>query len=192
MSTDNLETTADELVWCWYWKNAFGLASWRRFSNISFVSLRTESCDVWLGQIRKPLLHTMRQWLLYPHEKATLFFVACQKHMILAQRLFTFCQCRLVRTIIDQLSCILFHIRVCMMCDPLSSFHSEAGANISSTFSQGSSHSKILSSFLTIPTLRGGEIGRPDQVKNLPYLQSAEVQRSIRLACLDRCCKEYW
>ena len=77
-------------------------------------------CDPWLRWTREPLLDNMQYWLIYPHEKSTLFFVACQKHSILAPRLFTFSQRReLVRTITDHLTCIFSHIRVCMMHDPL-------------------------------------------------------------------------
>ena len=81
-----------------------------------FHKIKTRSRLRW---IREPLLDTMRYWLVYPHKKVTLFFVTCQKHAMLAPRLFTFCQCRLVRKITDQLSCILFHIRVCIVRDPL-------------------------------------------------------------------------
>ena len=88
-------------------------------AGVLYLSIRMESCDPWLRWIREPLLDTMRYWLVYPHEKVTLFFVACQKHAILAPRLFAFSQCRLVRTITDQLSCMLFNIRVCMVREAL-------------------------------------------------------------------------
>ena len=87
--------------------------------NLLYLSIRMDSCDLWLRWIRKPLLDTMRYWLVYPHEKVTLFFVKCQKHAILAPRLFTFSQCRLVRTITDQVSYVLFQIRVCIVRNPL-------------------------------------------------------------------------
>ena len=63
------------------------------FRHLLYLSIRMESCDLWLRWIREPLLDTMRYWLVYPHEKVTLFFVACRKHSILAPRLFTFSQC---------------------------------------------------------------------------------------------------
>ena len=58
-----------------------------------YLPIRLESCDPWLRWIREPILDTMRYWLVHLQEKSTLFFVVCQKHSILAPRLFTFCQC---------------------------------------------------------------------------------------------------
>ena len=52
-------------------------------------------------------------------------------------------------------------------------------------------HSKIFSLFLPIPTLRGDETGKTDQVRNSLYLKSTGVKRSIRLACLEQCFKKY-
>ena len=107
-------------LWRWCWINVFCLASWLCFFKYRlYPFIRMKSCDMWLRQMRKPLPDTMRYWLVYPHEKGTRFFVARQKNTMLAQRLFTFSQCWLVRTTRDQLSYITFHIRVCMMRDPL-------------------------------------------------------------------------
>ena len=89
------------------------------FKHLLYLSIRMKSCDLWLRQIREPLLDTRRYWLVYPHEKVTLLFVLCQKHTIPAPRLLTFSQWRFVKTITEQLSCILFLIRVCMVRDPL-------------------------------------------------------------------------
>ena len=80
------------------------------FKHLLYLSKRMKSCDLWLRQIREPLLDTRRYWLVY--EKVTLRFVLCQKHMIPAPRLLTFSQCRFVKTITEQLSCILYLISV--------------------------------------------------------------------------------
>ena len=78
------------------------------FKHLLYLSIRMKSCDLWLKQIREPLLDTRRYWLVYPHEKVTLLFVLCQKHTIPAPRLLTFSKYRFVKTIAEQLSCIIF------------------------------------------------------------------------------------
>ena len=98
-------------------------------------------------------------------------------------RLFTFSQLRLVRTITatDHGLHFVSHQSMYDARSTLWPLSIPKQGQTQSTFSQGSAHRKTLELFLPIPRLRGDETDRPDQVRNSLYLLSRGV--ALDLTC---------
>ena len=91
-------------------------------AGVLYLSIRMESCDPWLivhevNTRAAPWYHAilagLSTWKSYTR------FCSMSETCDPGSKAFTFSQCRLVRTITDQLSCTLFNIRVCMVHDAL-------------------------------------------------------------------------